>query len=144
MPKNKTLFNGKYFCFWCFIMLNFPFILFAQVSTTLNQSFKIDMAESVSIQVNSPNLKVKYIQGSRILVETKISLSIDNSILLDLIVQKGRYDLIKKLDMNTKSIKLIPKNNHSLIVIKGKELEEQISYTIYIPKEMTYINLVNK
>ena len=142
MSTNKTLFIVKYFYF--LVVFGFPIILPAQVSTFLNQSFKVDAAHSISIQINSPNLKVKYIQGTRILVETKVSLSIDNSALLHFITQKGRYDLIKELDTNTKCIKLVPKNKQNLILIKGEELQENVSYTIYIPQTMAFIDLANK
>ena len=104
----------------------------------------MDVAQSISIQVNSPNLKIEYIQGTRILVETTVSLSIDNKTLLNFITQKGRYDLIKELDTNTKCLTLLPKNNQDLILVKGKKLQENISYTIYIPKEMAFVDLANK
>jgi hypothetical protein len=142
MAINRTLFIAKYFYF--LILFSLPILLSAQVSTSLNQSFNIDAAQFISIQVNSPNLEVKYTKGTRILVETKISLSIDNSTLLHFITQKGRYDLIKKLDVNTKCLKLVPKNKQDLILIKGKELQENISYTIYIPKKIAFVDLANK
>jgi len=142
MSTNRNLSTTYYICF--LMLLSFPTILSAQVSTSLNQSFKTSEAQSISIQVNSPNLKVKYIQGTRILVETKINLSTNNSTLLDFITQKGRYDLIKELDPQTKCLKLVPKNKQDIIVIKGKELQENISYTIYIPKEMAFVDLASK
>ncbi|MBL4649492.1 MAG: hypothetical protein JKY03_07140 [Aureispira sp.] len=142
MPTNRTLFIAKYFCL--LVLFSLPIILSAQVSTYLNQSFNIEAAQFISIQVNSTNLKIKYTQGTRILVETKVSLSIDNLTLLHFITQKGRYDLIKKLDANTKCLKLVPKNKQNLILIKGKELQENISYTIYIPQKMAFVDLANK
>lgn len=142
MLDKKTLFFSN--CFWFFVCLNLPIVLSAQASTSLNQIFKIDAAQSISIQVNSPDLVVKYTQGTRILVETKVSLSIDNSTLLNFIKQKGRYDLIKEFDANTKCLKLVPKNKRDLILVKGKELQEKISYTIYIPRKMAFVDLANK
>lgn len=142
MSTSRTSFIAKYVCFWAFFC--FPIILSAQVSTSLHQSFNIDAAQFISIQVNNPNLTVKYTQGSRILVETKVSLSIDNLTLLNFITQQGRYDLIKKVDSNTKCLTLVLKNKQNLILIKGKELQENISYTIYIPREMAFLDLANK
>lgn len=142
MLVNKTFFLKKLVYFW--VLLSFPTILSAQVSTSLNQSFDIDIAQSISLEVNSPNLKVKYTQGTRILVETRVSLSIDNSTLLHFIAQKGRYDLTKELDLTTKCLKLVPKNKQDLILVKGKELQEDISYTIYIPREMALVDLAKK
>jgi hypothetical protein len=110
----------------------------------LNQSFNIDAAQFISIQVNNPNLTIKYTQGTRILVETKVSLSVDNLTLLNFITQQGRYDLIKKVDPNTKCLTLVLKNKQDLILIKGKELKEKISYTIYIPRELAFLDLANK
>lgn len=142
MLINKTIFTINYVCF-C-ILLSFPVMLSAQVSTCLNQSFRIAEAQSVSIQVNSPNLKIKYIQGSRVLVEAKISLSIDNSTLLHFIAQNGRYDLTTALDPQTKCLTISPKNKQDLILVKGKELEENISYTIYVPKEIALAGFAHK
>ncbi|MFT5648268.1 MAG: hypothetical protein ACI976_002967 [Aureispira sp.] len=142
MSTNRTSFIVKYVCFWVFSC--FPIILSAQVSTSFNQSFNIDAAQFINIQVNNSNLKIKYTQGTRILVETKVSLSVDNLTLLNFITQQGRYDLIKKVNPNTKCLKLVLKNKQDLILIKGKELQENISYTIYIPREMAFLNWANK
>ncbi|WMX14077.1 MULTISPECIES: hypothetical protein [unclassified Aureispira] len=142
MSTNMTSLTKKYFYAWIFFI--FPILLSAQVSTSLNQSFTIDAAQSISIQVNSPNLNIKYIQGSRILVETRVSLAIDNTALLEFIAQKGRYDLIKEIDPNTKCLKLTPRKNENLLVVKGEQLQENVSYTIYIPQHMAYIDLAKK
>ncbi|CAA6825982.1 MAG: Unknown protein [uncultured Aureispira sp.] len=142
MPTNRILFTIKYFCF--LMLFNLPILLSAQVSTSLNQSFKTDAAQSISIQVNSPNLKIVYIKGRRVLVETTVSVSIENSTLLHFMTQKGRYDLIQELDENTKCLNIIPKNKQNLILVKGEKLKENISYTIYIPEEMAFIDLANK
>lgn len=142
MFTNRALYIVKFFYF--LVLLSFPNLFFAQVSTSLHQTFNANEAQSISIHINSPNLEVKYTQGTRILIETKISLPIDNSALLDFIAQKGRYDLITELDPNTKCLKLVPKNIQDLILIKGKVLEENIAYTIYIPKEMAFVDFTNK
>lgn len=142
MFTNRALFVVNFFCF--LVLLSVPNILSAQVSTSLHQTFNASDAQSISIKVNSPNLEVKYTQGTRILIETKISLPINNSALLDFIAQKGRYDLITELDPNTKCLKLLPKGTQDLILIKGKALEENIAYTIYIPKRMAFVDFANK
>lgn len=142
MSANKIFFASNYL--WFFIFLSFPIVLSAQVSTSLNQSFKTESAQSIVLQINSSNLEIKYIQGSRILVETKVSLSTGNSSLLDFVAKEGRYDLVKEMDVNTKCLTLVPKKIQNLILIKGKELQEHISYTIYIPKELAFIDLAQK
>jgi len=142
MSTNSILSALKYFCF--LTLFSLPSLLSAQVSTSLNQIFKIDEAQSINIQINNPNLKIKYTKGTRILVETTVSISIENPTLLHFITQKGRYDLVSALDKSTKCLKILPKNERSLILIKGQELLEDISYTIYIPEEMAFIDLANK
>lgn len=142
MTTNRTFLIEKVVYF--LMLFSLPLVLSAQASTSLNQSFDIDAAQSISIQVNSPNLKIEYTQGTRVLVETSINISIDNATLLNFIAQKGRYDLIKKLDSNTNCLQLVPKNKQDLILVKGKKLQENISYTIYIPKELAFVDLANK
>jgi cell division protein YceG involved in septum cleavage len=142
MSANKIFFASN--CLWFFVFLSLPIVLSAQVSTSLNQSFRAESAQSIVLQINSSNLEIKYIQGSRILVETKVSLSAGNSSLLDFVAKEGRYNLVKEMNVNTKCLTLVPKKTQNLILIKGKELQEHISYIIYIPKELAFIDLAQK
>lgn len=142
MRTNIFLFNMRHI--WFLILLLSPVLFSAQVSQSLHQSFSSSGAESILIQVNSPNLTTKYIQGTRILVETKVNVSMDNATLLSFLVQKGRYDLTTELDTQSKCLKISPRNKENLILIKGKQIQENISYVIYIPETMKSVDLAQQ
>lgn len=134
--------NTRYI--WLVLLFICPTLFSAQVSQSLHQSFSMHGAESISIQVNSPDLTIKYIQGTRILVETKVNVSMDSPTLLSFLVQKGRYDLMTEIDTHSKCLTISPKSKENLILVKGKQLQEHISYIIYIPETMKPIDLAQQ
>lgn len=119
------------------LMLGTPLFAFSQISKSITQTFNINDAESLSVNLNSSNIQIKYTKGSRILVETTIETSLDNPPLLEFLVQQGRYDLNKEYNPNTRSLSLFNKKKEKdVIIVKGKQLEEELTYIIYVPNKL--------
>lgn len=119
------------------LMLGTPLFAFSQISKSITQTFNINDAESLSVNLNSSNIQIKYTKGSRILVETTIETSLDNPPLLEFLVQQGRYDLTKEYNPNTRSLSLFNKKKEKdVIIVKGKQLEEELTYIIYVPNKL--------
>ena len=108
----------------------------------LNKTDKV-VAQHIEVEANirilalelpSQNYTIKHTKGSRILVETNISLDDVNEHLLKYLIGTGRYRLQLKKDLTAQTISLSP-NSHlkNVLVVKGKEIQETLHYTIYVP-----------
>ncbi len=63
-------------------------VTFSQVAKTLHQTFTIESAEKINVDLDkAQNIFLKDTKGSRILVETKVRLSLPNQSLLDFVVK---------------------------------------------------------
>lgn len=121
-----------------------PLFLFSQASKSISQTFSLDVAQSIAIHLSPSDIDIKQIEGSRILVETKIEVSTKNDRLLDFIIQGGRYDLVKSIDKQTRCLTLSPPKEIDVILIKGEKIKEKCSYIIYLPKKISLVDLVSK
>jgi uncharacterized ubiquitin-like protein YukD len=108
----------------------------AQVSKTIHQTFTLDNAEKITLDLDSKDINYKETKGTRILVETKITLSLPNQSLLDFVVNNGRYNLIKSVDATSREISLSSQKNKNVIVVRGKECVEDVVHTIYVPSSI--------
>lgn len=122
------------------LILGIPIFSFAQISQSASQAISIGSAESILLDLPSSKLEIKYIAGTRVFIETKVQISIENKQLLNFIIQKGRYDLTKTLNKNTRCLHISYSLNKNTILAKGKVVQEQLSYIIYIPRKMTLVN----
>ena len=132
----------KNFSFFFFFFL-VPALVFAQASKKLNQTFSLDNAQTIHIDAQKSHIKIERIQGSRILVEIAAHISTPNLTLLEFIAKKGRYNLTKILDSNTGELILTENKSNNPLIIKGEEVIEKISYTIYIPNSVKYVGINN-
>jgi hypothetical protein len=113
---------------------------FGQVSKTLHQTFTLDGAEKVNVNVVGKNVELKETKGSRILVETKVTISLPNPRLLDFVANSGRYDLLKTVDAGTRELTIASKKSNDVIVVKGQECSEVLEYVIYLPESVKFAN----
>ncbi|MCP4439321.1 MAG: hypothetical protein GY810_10315 [Aureispira sp.] len=111
-----------------------------QVSKTIHQTFTLDEAEKVNVNVVGTKVEMKETKGSRVLVETHIKISVPNEALLNYIVNSGRYDLLKEVDKTNGELTLKSKKTRDALIIKGKEVSEELSYTIYMPTSIKVAN----
>jgi len=131
--------NLKLFTILMFCWLNAD-IGYAQVSKTLHQTFTLDGAEKINVNVVGKKVELKETKGTRILVETKVTISLPNPRLLDFVTNSGRYDLIKKMNASTRELSLESKKSNDVIVIKGEECKEVLEYKIYLPETVKFAN----
>ena len=110
-------------------------VSYSQVTTILHQAFSTDGASTIRINIDEENLKVKETKGSRVIIETRISISLPNKNLLDFIAENGRYDLIKSYDTSTKEIVLSSQEHKNVLIVKGEVCEEMLDYTVYLPQQ---------
>ncbi|MBL4649827.1 MAG: hypothetical protein JKY03_08850 [Aureispira sp.] len=113
---------------------------FGQVTKTLHQTFTLDAAEKVNINVVAKGVIMKETKGTRILVETKVTISLPNARLLDFVCNSGRYDLIKTIDASTRELTISSKKTNDILIIKGEECVEVLEYIIYMPISVKFAN----
>lgn len=113
---------------------------YGQANFKFNQTFSSMNATNITMDVDDSEILVKTIKGSRIVIEMLINVSSPNTRLLEFIAKGGRYDLEKSYDDNTQTLTLSSKKNKNIITIKGEEIEEQISYVIYVPENIQRVN----
>ncbi len=122
----------------CFFLLSGA--MSAQVSKTLHQTFTLDGAQKVNVNVVGKKIEIKETKGSRILIEVKVTISLPNANLLNYIANDGRYDLIKTLNAGTKELSIGSKKSNDVIIIKGEECLESLEYIIYLPESVKFAN----
>lgn len=109
---------------------------FAQASMKYTQTFAAYDADKINVDIKGNNVKVVYkeTRGTRILLETTVVISSDNLRLLEFVVEGGRYELTKDYDANTRQLTVNNKKDNDLIIIKGQEIKEEVTYVIYLPE----------
>lgn len=129
--------------------LAFCFLFIASIlmgQTNKKVAEHIVLGEGITyLKINLPanQVELKTTKGSRILVETTITLSTTNEHLLDYLIQTGRYNLrpIEDKTTHTLTLKKNQQLSNGVLIVKGKEVKEEFIYTIYIPSDQ--INLMN-
>ncbi|MCH2042815.1 MAG: hypothetical protein MK212_01640 [Saprospiraceae bacterium] len=89
--------------------------------------------------IAAEDVLIRKTQGSRIVVETTIKLTGANERLLQYLADNGRYELNYSFDVTDNAIILSPKKNNNVIVIKGKECSENLSYIIFVPSSIELV-----
>jgi len=111
-----------------------------QVSKTLHQTLTTDGAEKININVVGSKIEMRETKGSRILCEVTIRLAVSNERLLDFVANSGRYDLEKIVDNAVNELTISSQKSNNVIVVKGEEIREDISYIFYIPATVKFVN----
>jgi len=112
----------------------------AQITKTIHQTFTLDDATNVDINVVGKNVEIRETKGSRVMVEITIQISEPNERLLDFIINSGRYNLDRTMDVSQGRLKIASKRTNNVIMVKGKECYEQLSYIFYVPAAVKYVN----
>jgi hypothetical protein len=113
---------------------------YSQATLKFNQTFASQDAIKINMDVDSDNIQIKTIKGSRIVVETLIKISSSNTRLLEFIADGGRYNLDKSFDSRKSELNLISKKNKDIIRIKGETITEEFVYVIYVPETTAFVN----
>lgn len=131
MIKNKLLF------LFFSVIIGLPTIVYGQLTKTLGSTIQV-ISDTKTLEVNILNSDVvlKTTKSSRIIVETEVKTTLNNPKILDYLCITGRYDLKIINDKTTNSIIISAPNNHEALIIKGKEMEEHVIYTLHVPKKL--------
>jgi hypothetical protein len=124
-----------------FIAVIFSTSLSAQATATTNELITATNIEVLNLDLDSDNIEIKETKGSRVIIESHIELTtVSNSAMLKFLVSSGRYALENRADATTQTLSITRKKTMNVLLVKGKECEEVISYTILIPNSIKVVN----
>lgn len=106
---------------------------YGQLAKKTSQTIEIGKAETLRLDVPNAKILWRTTKGKRIIIETSVELSVPNEALLNFIINNGRYELLCQINERTKQMILSSKRNRNMLIIKGEECKEQVTYTIFVP-----------
>ncbi|MCP4438020.1 MAG: hypothetical protein GY810_03675 [Aureispira sp.] len=119
-------------------------ISFAQASKNIHQLFTMkESIEKLNINVPSSNIQIKKVKSSRIRVEITVKLETPNLNMLEFLIDKGRYELVQETNNLETELSISSKKNNNVIIIKGKECKEELSYIVYIPESIEQVSAMS-
>jgi len=125
-----------------YVFWSFSTLLFAQSGTTFHQVFNTDNNTQkvlLNIKIPEENIEIRRTAGSRIMVETSVKISMVNDNLLNYLGNSGRYDLSSAYNEAESTITLSEPKDNNVIIVKGQECVETITYTITIPESIPVV-----
>lgn len=112
----------------------------AQIQKVIHQMHPLsDYCQIINLDIENPDLEVYYTSGSRIMIETHVKLKHSNSSIMDFMVKHGRYDLSFEEQKEGREYLIKTKKQLPEIKLKGKKLEEEISYILYVPRTIKQV-----
>jgi hypothetical protein len=124
-----------------FIAVIFSSSLSAQATASTNELIAAAGIEVLNLDLDSDNIEIRETKGSRIIIESHIKLTtVSNSAMLNFLVNSGRYALENKADGTTQTLSITRNKTMNVLLVKGKECEEVISYTILVPASVKIVN----
>jgi hypothetical protein len=118
-----------------------------QVSQYLNQvvSYPIDEDNpptKLHLSLNSSDVRLQYIRGTRIMITGQVSLSISNVFFLETLISRGRYHLYLTPDGGS-GLRLEDKTRQPMI-LKGEPCQEEVTYILYLPETIQTVVFEDK
>ena len=111
---------------------------YGQASDVAHQTVMAQGIEQVKLDLGTKSVEIKQTKGSRIIIESRVTLSIPNQTLLNYLIDAGRYGLETSVDPATATMTIKRKRNNNLLIVKGQECEEQFHYTIFLPESVKF------
>lgn len=127
---------------FCMFFFSFIFSSFcaAQYKHTKHSTFVLENINQVKLDLGNSKIDVRETKGSRVLVEITAAAGVPNESMMNFLVESGRYELVSETDLSSGTLILSKKKDNNVIIIKGKECVEELSYVIYIPSSIKFIN----
>jgi hypothetical protein len=112
--------------------------LFAQIKQTIHRTFVAEDITQVQLNLGTANIEIRETKGSRVLVEITIGADVPSEAMMNFLIENKRYDLEQELNAQTSTLILSSKKNLNVLMVKGKECKEELSYVIYLPMKIKH------
>ncbi|WP_264790290.1 hypothetical protein [Aureispira anguillae] len=128
-----------------FIIVFFAFVfssnLSAQATASANETITVSNISTINLDLDSDNIEIKETKGSRVIIESHITLeTINNTTLLEFLVNSGRYALKNEADASTQTLTITRKKVSNVLLIKGEECKETVRYVVLVPASVKFVN----
>ncbi len=100
-------------------------------------------ATKIRIYAPGKDIEIFKTKGTRISIETAVRINIGTLPLLDYLFKSGRYEMELLMDEQIHMLTLSPPQNNNVLLVKGAECEEVITYKIHIPETIKHIETLN-
>lgn len=116
------------------LLLTFALSAFAQTTEkTYTKSFNADGKTRIKFDLPG-NIDLKVWNSPTIRIEIMVGLPSGNTSVLDQLANVGRYNLSAQ---NSEETMIITAPNLAKVIrVKGEEVKENISYIVYVPKDL--------
>ncbi len=116
------------------ILLVWSSLAFSQATASTNQTITTTNATTLQLNLFSPDIEVREIRGSRLIIESHITVEgITNNTILEYVIKAGRYELVSKTDASTQTLTLSRKMSDKVLMVKGQPCTEKVRYVILVP-----------
>lgn len=117
-----------------------------KVSQYLNQVIKYAQEEgnpprNMYISLDSDDLELQYIRGTRVMVTGKVILHMNSVFFLESLIKKGRYKLYLSPEGGS-GLRLEDKARRP-IILQDENCREEVYYTVYIPESVETVIFEN-
>jgi hypothetical protein len=116
------------------ILLSVPMLVAAQATEkTMLKSFNLDGKSLVRLELPG-SVDVKVWEKPTIQIQITVSLPSGNAAMLNELANVGRYNLSAKSESD--NLLITSDNMHKIIKIKGQDLKENITFQVFVPKDV--------
>lgn len=125
-----------------FLLFILAFILGTAVQAqssrkSTQQAFVTDNINRIRFNIDPNNIEVKTTRGTRLIIEINVAIN-SSMTLLDYAIGTGRYNVEQVVEGDVMTIN--PSERKQAIMIRGQEIQEEITYTIYMPEHLEQKN----
>jgi len=111
---------------------------FAQSTDVAHETVNAQGVEQVKFDLGTKDVIIKTTKGSRIIVESRVTISLSNETLLKYLIDSGRYGVESAIDASTGVMTIARKRTKNVLIVKGQECEEKFSFTIFLPEGIKF------
>lgn len=141
--KSEKMIPKKIILSYLFLLITFQYgFSQGQVSQYLHQILSVEQDEdnppsSMFIKLHTSRVEIQQMKGTRMMVTGKALLGISNIFFLDVLIEKGRYELFLSSDGGS-GLRLEDKPRQPMI-LQGEQCREEVTYVIYVPETVTTV-----
>lgn len=119
------------------LLLTFALSAFAQTTgKTFTKSFNTEGKSRIQLDLPG-TVDLKVWNGPSIRIEIAVDLPSGNTSMLDQLALVGRYNL--NANVVDETLVITAPNVYKVVRIKGEELRENITYTVFVPKDLDVV-----
>jgi hypothetical protein len=111
---------------------------YGQASNVAHETITVAGIEQLKLDLGTKDIEIKSTKGSRLIVESRVTISLPNETLLKYLIDSGRYGLETSVDPATGTMTLSRKRNTNILIVRGEECEERFSYVIFVPEAIKF------